>query len=125
MDYIFEALFSGKECFEDILQVMNDGDKSDIIYRVQSNIINKVKSKESCRYFINMLVMAFEDMINIKNQKEAFLESYATILDNLANKLSHLDESLIELLKCSSIINTNVNIALLIDHIFNIITKEE
>ena len=104
---------------------MNDGDKSDIIYRSQSNIINKVKSKESCRYFINMLVMAFEDMINIKNQKEAFLESYATILDNLANKLSHLDESLIELLKCSGVVNTNVNIALLIDHIFNIITKEE
>ena len=104
---------------------MNDGDKSDIIYRVQSNIINKVKSKESCRYFINMLVMAFEDMINIKNQKEAFLESYATILDNLANKLSHLDESLIDLLKCSGIVNTNVNISLLIDHIFNIITKEE
>ena len=72
-----------------------------------------------------MLVMAFEDMINIKNQKEAFLESYATILDNLANKLSHLDESLIELLKCSGVVNTNVNIALLIDHIFNIITKEE
>ena len=104
---------------------MNDGDKSDIIYRAQSNIINKVKSKESCRYFINMLVMAFEDMINIKNQKEAFLESYATILDNLANKLSHLDESLIELLKCSGVVNTNVNISILIDHIFNIITKEE
>ena len=119
------AFFSAKECFEDILAVMDDGDKSDIIYRSQSNIINKVKSKESCRYFINMLVMAFEDMINIKNQKEAFLESYATILDNLANKLSHLDESLIELLKCSGVINTNVNIALLIDHIFNIITKEE
>ena len=64
-------------------------------------------------------------MINIKNQKEAFLESYATILDNLANKLSHLDESLIELLKCSGVVNTNVNISILIDHIFNIITKEE
>ena len=119
------AFFTAKECFEDILGVMDEGDKADIIYRSQSNIINKVKSKESCRYFINMLVMAFEDMINIKNQKEAFLESYATILDNLSQKLSHLDESLIELLKCSSVVNTNVNIALLIDHLFNTITKEE
>ena len=104
---------------------MDEGDKSDIIYRSQSNIVNKVKTKESCRYFINMLVMAFEDMINIKNQKEAFLESYATILANLSQKLSHLNESLIELLKCSSVVNTNVNVALLIDHLFNIITKEE
>ena len=119
------AFFTAKECFEDILSVMDEGDKSDIIYRSQSNIVNKVKTKESCRYFINMLVMAFEDMINIKNQKEAFLESYATILANLSQKLSHLDESLIELLKCSSVVNTNVNIALLIDHLFNIITSEE
>ena len=119
------AFFTAKECFEDILGVMDEGDKSDIIYRSQSNIVNKVKTKESCRYFINMLVMAFEDMINIKNQKEAFLESYATILANLSQKLSHLDESLIELLKCSSVVNTNVNIALLIDHLFNVITSEE
>ena len=119
------AFFTAKECFEEIIQVIAEGETNDIIYQAQSNIINRIKTKEACRYFINMLVMAFEDMINIKNQKEAFLESYATILDNLANKLSHLDESLIELLKCSGVINTNVNIALLIDHIFNIITKEE
>ena len=119
------AFFTAKECFEDILSVVDEGDKADIIYRSQSNIVNKVKTKESCRYFINMLVMAFEDMINIKNQKEAFLESYATILANLSEKLSHLDESLIELLKCSGVVNTNVNIALLIDHLFNVITSEE
>lgn len=119
------AFFTAKECFEDILQVMNDGDKNDIIFRAQSNIVNKVKNKECCRYFINMLVMAFEDMINIQNQKNAFLESYATILDNLSHKLSHLDESLIELLKCNGSLNINVNITLLIDHLFNIITKEE
>ena len=72
-----------------------------------------------------MLVMAFEDAINIKNQKNAFLESYVTILETLSNKLSHLDESLIELLKCSGVINANVNIPLLIDHIFYTITKED
>ena len=119
------AFFTAKECFEDILSVMDEGEKADIIYRSQTNIVNEVKSKESCRYFINMLVMAFEDMINIKNQKEAFLESYVTILANLSQKLSHLDESLIELLKCSGVVNTNVNIPLLIDHLFNIITSEE
>ena len=69
-------------------------------------------------------VMAFEDMINIKNQKNAFLESYVTILENLSNKLSHLDESLIELLKCNGVINANANISLIIDHIFYTITKE-
>ena len=118
------AFFTAKQCFEDIMQVLEEGDTNDVIYASQTNIVNQIKSKEACRYFINMLVMAYEDMINIQNQKNAFLESYATILNNLSNKLSHLDESLIELLKCSGVVNTNVNIALLIDHLFYIITKE-
>lgn len=118
------AFFLAKNCFEEIITVLEEGDTNDIIYKSQSDIVNKIKTKEACRYFINMMVMAFEDMINIKNQKNAFLESYATILENLANKLSHLDESLIELLKCSGVVNTNINIALLIDHLFYIITKE-
>ena len=119
------AFFTAKECFEEIIEVLAEGNTNDIIYQAQSNVANRIKTKEACRYFINMLVMAFEDAINIQNQRDAFLESYATILETLANKLSHLDESLIELLKCSGVINTNVNIPLLIDHIFYIITKEE
>ena len=87
------AFFTAKECFEEIIQVIAEGETNDIIYQAQSNITNRIKTKEACRYFINMLVMAFEDAINIQNQKNAFLESYATILETLANKLSHLDES--------------------------------
>ena len=119
------AFFAAKECFEEIIELLAEGDTNAIIYESQSNVINRIKSKEACRYFVNMLVMAFEDAINIKNQKNAFLESYATIIESLSNKLSHLDESLIELLKCSGVINANVNIPLLIDHIFYTITKED
>ena len=120
-----EAFFAAKNCFEEVIQALAEGDANDIIYHSQSNVVNKIKTKESCRYFINMLVMAFEDMINVKNQKSVFLESYATIIETLAGKLSHLDESLIELLKCSGVINVNVNIPLLIDHLFHTIVKED
>ena len=120
-----EAFFAAKNCFEEVIQVLAEGDANDIVYHSQSNLVNKIKTKESCRYFINMLVMAFEDMINVKNQKSVFLESYATIIETLAGKLSHLDESLIELLKCSGVINVNVNIPLLIDHLFHTIVKED
>ena len=120
-----EAFFVAKKCFEETIQVMDESDKDALLYHVQSNTANQIKSKESCRYFINMLVMAYEDMIAISNEKRPFLESYATILEHLASKLSHLSESLIELLRCATAINTNVSIALLIDHVFYIITKEE
>ena len=120
-----DAFFIAKQCFEELMDVFSGGDFSDAIYKNQNEIISRIKSKESCRYFVNMFVMAFEDMINIQNQKNVFLESYATILENLASKLSHLDESLIELLKCNGIINTNVNIPLLLDHLLYTITKED
>ena len=120
-----EAFFLAKKCFEETLQVMDENDSDTLIYYVQTNISNQIKTKESCRYFINMLVMAFEDIIAVNNQKNPFLESYATILEHLSSKLSNINESLIELLKCASVINTNVNITLLIDHIFYIITKED
>lgn len=120
-----EIFFNAKQCFEEVIQVMDESDKDALIYYVQGNISNQIKSKEVCRYFINMLVMAFEDMIAISNEKQPFLESYATILEHLSTKLSHISESLIELLRCATAVNTNVNITLLIDHIFYIITKED
>ena len=120
-----EIFFTAKQCFEEVIKVMEESDKDALIYYVQGNISNQIKSKEACRYFINMLVMAFEDMIAISNEKQPFLESYATILEHLSQKLSHISESLIELLRCATAINTNVNITLLIDHIFYIITKED
>ena len=120
-----EVFFTAKKCFEETIQVMDESDKDALIYYVQGNISNQIKIKEACRYFINMLVMAFEDMIAISNEKQPFLESYATILEHLSTKLSHISESLIELLRCATAINTNVNITLLIDHIFYIITKED
>ena len=120
-----EAFFTAKNCFEETLKVMDESDFDELTYFVQSNISNKIKSKETCRYFINMLVMSFEDMIAITHEKQPFLESYATILEHLAFKLPNINESLIELLKCAGVVNTNVNIALLIDHIFYITTKED
>ena len=120
-----EIFFTAKQCFEEVIKVMEESDKDALIYYVQGNISNQIKSKEACRYFISMLVMAFEDMIAISNEKQPFLESYATILEHLSQKLSHISESLIELLRCATAINTNVNITLLIDHIFYIITKED
>lgn len=119
------AFFSAKECFEKVINVLNEGNANDVFYNAQSEIVNNIKNRVSCRFFINMLVVAFEDLINIKNQKNVFLESYATILENLVTKLSHLEESLIELLKCSGIVNTNVAIPLLIDHLFYTILKED
>ena len=71
-----------------------------------------------------MLVEAFEDMLNIQQGKSPILKSYATILQDLVNKLSNINESLIEILKDRNLINLNVNVSLLMDHLVFSIIKE-
>ena len=115
-----------KEAFKEFLEVLQNDDKREAIFFAQKSIIPLVKTKESARFFLDMLVEAFEDIFNIQHGKSPILESYATILETLANKLSHVDESLTEILKDRNLINLNVNTSLLLDHlVFSIIKEDE
>jgi len=113
-----------KEAISNLLNTLANCSKNEAIFYYQSQIIPTIKTKESARFFIDMLIECYEDLLNIKNQKPIYLKSYDTILKNLCDKLCHIDDSLIEILKQRNIINTNVNIPLLLDHIIFYILKE-
>lgn len=113
-----------KNAFVEFLKALNDEDNKKAIFYSQKSIIPLVKTKESARFFLDMLVEAFEDLLNIQHDKSPILKSYDTILQELARKLSHIDESLIEILKDRNLINLNVNISLLMDHLVLHIIKE-
>lgn len=115
---------TSKEAFEGLLNILKDGNGKDALYYVDKEIIPLVKSKESMRFFIDMLTEAFEDLVNIQCSRDITLKSYDTILYDLANKLPHLNESLVEILKQRNLVNTNVNISLQLDHLIIYITKE-
>lgn len=114
-----------KDAFLKFLEALKDDESREAIYISQKNIIPLVKTKESARFFLDMLVEAFEDILNIQNGKEPILKSYVTILNELSQKLSHVSESLIEILKDRNIINLNVNTSLLMDHLVLHIIKED
>ena len=114
-----------KDAFVDFLDALKKDDKREAIYYAQTSIIPLVKTKESARFFLDMLVEAFEDILNIQQGKSPILKSYDTILKELSNKLTHIDESLIEILKDRNLINLNVNTSLLMDHlVFSIIEEK-
>ena len=114
-----------KNAFVEFLEALNKNDKREAIYFSQQTIIPLVKTKESARFFLDMLVEGFEDILNIQQGKQPMLESYEETLTNLSKKLSHVDESLIEILKDRNLINLNVNTSLLMDHlVFNIIKED-
>ena len=114
-----------KTAFVDFLSALQKDETREAIYYAQKNIIPLIKTKESARFFLDMLVEGFEDILNIKQGKSPFLKSYDTILQTLSTKLSHVDESLIEILKDRNLINLNVNTSLLMDHLVFSIIKED
>lgn len=114
-----------KEWFEGLLDVLISKNTAKVAYFIERNINPKIKTKESMRLFIDILSECFEDLVNIQNHNAIYLKSYATILKEIAAYLPHIDQTLIELLKCRSLINGNVNTSLLCDHIMNFLTKEE
>ena len=115
---------AGKEAFLNFLEELQKDDPREVIYFTQTNIIPLVKTKESARFFIDMLTQGFKDVLTIQNGDIPILQSYATILNKLANKLDDVQGILIELLKDRNIINLNVNVSLLIDHLVLHIIKE-
>ena len=112
-----EQYDDAKEAFVNFLNELKKDDNREAIYYSQTEIIPLVKTKESARFFLDMLSQAFKDIITIQNGGYPILDSYATILQELATKLTNAQEILIELLKDRNLINTNVNISLLIDHL--------
>lgn len=116
---------SAKNWFEQIFEKLQSKNPAEVAYFIEKNINPKIKTKESMRLFVDILIEAFEDLLNIQNGCSIYLNSYATILKDLANSLPHVKETLIELLKNRSLINGNVNTNLMCDHIMNFMIKEE
>ena len=119
-----EQYNNAKEAVSDFFDALKDDDDRKAIYSSQTKIIPLIKNKETARYFLDLLNEIYEDLLKIKYGNEPILKSYDTILMPLANKIPHIEESLIEILKCRNILNTNVNIALLMDHVILSLIKE-
>jgi len=113
-----------KEAVINFITALNSGEKGNAIYQVEHDISPLVKTKKDLRYFLDMLSQFFEDLLNIQSKRDITLKSYATILNDLADKLTHISDSLVEILKQRNIINLNVNSSLLLDHLTNYIVKE-
>ncbi len=113
-----------KEALTNLLEELNTGNPRDSIYYVDKVIVPKIKTKEEMRFFVDMLANVFEDLLNIKCNREISLKSYGTILASLSSKLLHIEKSLQEILKQRNLINMNLNISLQLDHLILSIVKE-
>ena len=113
-----------KKILEEFLESLKDEDYRTSIYFSQTYVTSQIKSLPEARFFLDMLGQVYEDMLNIKHNKETILKSYDTILRELSIKLPHIEESLLEILKSRNLLNLNVNVSLLLDNLMLKIIKE-
>ena len=113
-----------KKALNGLLDVMSGGNRKDVVYYAQTNIVPLIKTKEELRFFVDLLSQVYEDVLNVQLNREISLKFYEEILRNLSTKLPHVQSSLVEILKTRNVINLNVNIGLLIDHLIINLMKE-
>lgn len=120
-----DSYLEAKKALLELLESLKDEDYRASIYYAQTYIVPQIKSAPEARFFFDMLGQVFEDILNIKHNNEPVLQSYATILNELANKLPHVEDSLLEILKSRSLLSLNVNIPLLLNNLIITIVKED
>ena len=120
---LLSYFYNDSELIFDFLKNEEESEK-DAIYYVQKEIVPLIKTKEEMRFFVDLLSEIFEDLLNLKCNRDIYLKSYDTILSSLVNKLPHIESSLSEILKQRNLVNMNLNISLQIDHIILYIVKE-
>lgn len=109
---------------EGLLDLLNKVtlDKKEAIYFTQRNLVVALKSKESMRYFLDMLTMIFTDVISLKNNEEIILTSEKELITKLNDSIDDPTSILLEILKNRSLLSLNVNTSLLLQHLILTIT---
>lgn len=93
------------------------------IYIMQKNISSVIKTKESARFFLDLLSIFLQEIVVVKGNQDSILQSYVNILTSLSNVLNDINSTIVEVMNARSNLDLNVNIPLLLDHIAFEITK--
>ena len=91
---------------------------------VQKDVTPALNGKPSLRFFFDMLTVVFQDVVAKKTGSPISLGSYDRIISDLADKLPHVESSLLSVMTLRGEIETNINGGLLLSHLVSVITKE-
>jgi len=95
------------------------------IFFVEKEVIPNIKSKEDTRLYIDLLSLAFKDILKIKIDGDIILKSQVKTLEELSHKLNHIEKDYLELMLSRGKIEINVSTALILEHIFIYIKEVE
>lgn len=96
--------------------------KKEGLYFVQHSVIPSIQDKVNMRLFLDILSIAFKDAYNYKIGMTIILKSHQQLIEELS-KFSNLENIYKEIILTRGRIELNVNLGLLLEHIFIYIQK--
>lgn len=118
---------TAKESFEKALIYLSY-EEEEALFAFEKDIISSLDvrgDKAKPKYFLDMLSLAFKDAVSITQNQPVLLSSYATMNEEIAEKRIHLEESLVEIMRARNLIDTNMNVGLILEHLIRHILKGE
>ena len=113
-----------KDYVFDVLEALSKS-KNEALYFTQSTLIPTIKDKVTARLFLDILAVAFKDIINSKLNLPLTLKAQEVLLKELSTKINKPDIHYMDIMLTRGKIELNANIALLLEHIFIGICKGE
>ena len=93
-------------------------------YILERNVGPLLTTKALSRFFFDLLALFFKDVVSIKTHNPPSLNAYDKILTEAADKLPHVENSLLAIMTLRGEIETNIKISLLLNHLVGVLIKE-
>lgn len=118
--YENSSYLSIKDMVIELLIKMDEGD--DLLYFTQTEISEIVKDKNDFSMFLELLEIAFLDILYFKNSRELNFSKQYDLLESLSKKLKSVEQKLSTIMLFKGCASVNANVKLLLD---NLIIKLE
>ncbi|MDD7736197.1 MAG: hypothetical protein SOW55_06235 [Bacilli bacterium] len=106
-----------KECLFDTLDALEESPLKGLFY-CQNELVGRIKTKESLRMYLDLLAMAFKDILSITLDQDIVIEMYRKTLTNLSKSLKNIDKIYLEIMLSRGKIESNVSLGLILEHLF-------
>lgn len=87
------------------------------LFIMQKDVIANVKTKESARFFIDLLSVFLKEVVAIQGNQKTVLSQHVTLLNDLASVIENINSTIVEIITSRGNIDLNVSLPLLLDHI--------
>ena len=115
---------NAKKSIDDTIDILSNN-KNVAIAKLHTQVFPNVKTKEASRFYLDMLTIVFQDLVNMSIGGTIFLTNYEKDLEILNKHLKNVSNSLLLIMTSRGQIDMNINIGLLLDHIFQNILGDD